>query len=294
MDHNVTIECLYTVEGKRREVETANVGRCASVSESAVVETRRRSWNSAGCSRSDTKIRCGSHRSESVNLKATVQYAVSTLLAAMVLFGCSSNVTMTAPTIPTPLIAKIPMSVGLRMPEEFEHFVHEEQVLGRESWSIDLGRSHAALFTQLFEHMFGRITILNTEDDAGQFAIDALIEPSIDAFEFSVPNQSKTDAFAVWIRYRLKVYDRNGELIANWPLSAYGKSQTAGIGGSEALRHAAVLAMRDAAALMIMQLDKATGISALGSSTEPVSTGVEADDDEVRATARGGSEDDSG
>ncbi|MDH4255688.1 MAG: hypothetical protein OEX13_14345, partial [Gammaproteobacteria bacterium] len=75
--------------------------------------------------------------------------------------------------------------------------------------------------------------------------------------------QSQTDAFAVWIRYRIKIFDRQGTQIANWPISAYGKSQTSTFGGDEALRRAAVLAMRDAAALIIMQMDKTTGISSL-------------------------------
>ena len=73
---------------------------------------------------------------------------------------------------------------------------------------------------------------------------------------------SSTDSFAVWIRYRLKVYDHNGTLVSNWPVAAYGKSQAAG-GSSKALQHAAVLAMRDAAALMIMKFDKVTRISQL-------------------------------
>ena len=51
--------------------------------------------------------------------------------------------------------------------------------------------------------------------------------------------------------------------IANWPIAAYGKSQTSTFGGDDALRRAAVLAMRDAAALIIMQMDKATGVSEL-------------------------------
>ncbi len=52
-------------------------------------------------------------------------------------------------------------------------------------------------------------------------------------------------------------------------MSAYGKSQSTAMGGDDTLRRAAVLAMRDAAALIIMQLDKATGISSL--SREPLS-----------------------
>ncbi len=189
--------------------------------------------------------------------KLTIVYAA---IVASLLAGCSSSVTLDPPTIPTPLIDKIPASIGLRIPAEFESFVHTEEVLGRKHWKIDLGRSNAALFTQLFAYMFENVTLLDPDDDASLLSIDALIEPSIDAFEFSVPNQTKTEAFAVWIRYRLKVYDNEGTLVANWPVSAYGKSQSGG--GTDALRRAAVLAMRDAAALIIMKLDDETGMSA--------------------------------
>jgi hypothetical protein len=149
------------------------------------------------------------------------------------------------------------------MPDNFENFVHEEEVLGREQWRIDLGRSNADFFTQLLTFMFDEVTLLQPGDDATGLNFDALIEPSIDAFEFSVPNQTKTDAFAVWIRYRIKVYDRHGVMVANQPLSAYGKSLTTTMGGSDALQRAAVLAMRDAAALMIMKFDQQTIFTAL-------------------------------
>lgn len=189
------------------------------------------------------------------------------MLIAGLISGCAgSNVKLQTPNIPTPLIHQIPASVGLRMPENFYHFVHEEQVFGREEWSIDLGGSNAALFTQLFGYMFQNVIVLNDSDDPKTLAIDALIEPSIDAFEFSVPNQSKTDSFAVWIRYRIRVFDFDGNEVANWPVSAYGKSQTASISGSQALQRAAILAMRDAAALMIIKLDEMTGISKLAES----------------------------
>jgi hypothetical protein len=164
------------------------------------------------------------------------------------------------------------MKVGVRMPPEFEKFVHEESIYGQQEWSINLGRSNAALFEQLFAYMFSNVTILTAEDDPQLMALDALIEPSIDAFEFSTPDQSNTEAFAVWIRYRLKVYDPEGQLVSNWPVAAYGKSQTTKMGGSAALERAAILAMRDAAALMIMKFDNVTRISSLaGSATQPAS-----------------------
>jgi hypothetical protein len=188
---------------------------------------------------------------------------IGVALAAVFAAGCGSNVTLDPVTIPAPLIEPMPMSIAIRIPVEFEHYVHEDEVLGREKWRIDLGGSNAALFSQLFAFMFEEVTVLGPNDDASALAIDALIEPSIDAFEFSVPSQSKTEAYAVWIRYRLKVYDSAGDLYANWPLSAYGKSEKFGLTGDEPLKRAAILAMRDAAALTIMNLDKSTAISAL-------------------------------
>ncbi|MFQ5609873.1 MAG: hypothetical protein ACE5F8_06345 [Woeseiaceae bacterium] len=170
--------------------------------------------------------------------------------------GCGSNVRLDPPTIPPPNILQEQMTTAVRVPAQFQDFVHEENVLGRELWRIDLGRSNAVFFTQLFRYMFRDLVVIGPEDDAWQHSFDALIEPSIEAFEFSVPNQTKTDSFAVWIRYRIKVYDRYGTLVASTPISAYGKSLTTTMGGDEALQRAAVLAMRDAAALLIIKFDE--------------------------------------
>ena len=212
------------------------------------------------------------------------------VLSAVLMAGCGANVTLDPVTIPTPLINPMPLSVAVRIPAEFEHYVHEDEVLGREKWRIDLGRSNAALFSQLFEFMFDDVTVLGPDDDASTLSIDALIEPSIDAFEFSVPSQSKTESYAVWIRYRLKIYDSAGDMYANWPLSAYGKSEQFGLSGDEPLKRAAILAMRDAAALMIMNLDKSTAIAALKdrpaaimASSKPAGPGSEAAPDEQTA-----------
>ena len=115
----------------------------------------------------------------------------------------------------------------------------------------------------LFGYMFDDVIVLGPDDNALDHTFDALIEPKIEGFEFSVPNQSKTDAFAVWIRYRMQIFDSVGNSAASWTVSAYGKSQKEGMGGSKSLQRAAVLAMRDAAALILLQMNKATKIAAL-------------------------------
>jgi hypothetical protein len=223
------------------------------------------------------------------NLKLFWLRSLSATLFVAALCSCAgSRVSVQDPSIPTPLIDQYPMSVAVRFPEAFDHFVHEEQVIGKEKWTIDLGRSNRLLFTQLFGSMFEEFMVLDDTTDPKELPIDALIEPSIDAFEFSVPNQSQTDEFAVWIRYRIKIFDSEGIQIANWPIAAYGKSQTSTFGGDAALRRAAVLAMRDAAALIIMQMDKSTGISKLRNANarmNPTPSGVTPDEHNVQATA---------
>ena len=189
--------------------------------------------------------------------------AISIAVFLTALGACSSRVTVNDPSIPDPLFEKIPLSVAVRYPDVFEHYVHEEKVIGKEKWTIDLGRSNELLFTKLFRSMFDDLTVVDASMDPADLRIDAMIEPSIDAFEFSTPSQSQTQAFAVWIRYRIKIFDRDGNQFANWPISAYGKSQSTTMGGDDALRRAAVLAMRDAAALIVMQMDKSTRISRL-------------------------------
>ena len=182
---------------------------------------------------------------------------------ALLLSGCASNVSVDTPTIPTPHIERLPIDVAIRIPAEFHNFVHEENVLGRESWTISLGSANAIFFEQLFGFMFENVLVLGPDDDALDYTFDALIEPKIEGFEFSVPNQSKTDAFSVWIRYRMQIFDSAGNSAASWTVSAYGKSQKEGLGGSKSLQRAAVLAMRDAAALILLQMNKATKIAAL-------------------------------
>lgn len=206
---------------------------------------------------------CHSLRENSALMSNRLKIVLN-VMTAMIVAGCGgSKVTLHNPTIPEPLIDQMPLNVAARYPDVFDNFVHEEQVIGKEKWSIDLGRSNRLLFTQLFGSMFTDFEVVANDADARDLGIDALIEPSIDAFEFSVPSQSQTEEFAVWIRYRIKIFDKDGTQIANWPIAAYGKSQSSSFGGDDALKRAAVLAMRDAAALIILQMDKATGISKL-------------------------------
>lgn len=63
--------------------------------------------------------------------------------------------------------------------------------------------------------------------------------------------------------YARSDFDSVGNLFANWPITAYGKSLSTAMGGDDALHRAVVLAMPDAVALIIMRMDEVTGISSI-------------------------------
>lgn len=214
------------------------------------------------------------------------RFSTIIVVLAVALSACSAQVDLVDPKIPKLLINKIPVNVAVKYPEEFNHYVYQEDVLGDKKWTIDLGNANAKLFDNLFSAMFTSVYRMKEGESLDSLAFDAYIEPSIEAFEFSIPAMSRTDAYAVWIRYRLKIFDANGTQISNWPVSAYGKRQTGKIGGEKAVRRAAILAMRDATALISIQMDKATGISKLAAGAPPSSLPIK-DTTEISNTGSG-------
>ena len=173
-----------------------------------------------------------------------------------ILNGCSSQVKINDPNIPKLLINQLPYTVAIIYPENFDSFIHEEKVIGKKSWQVDFTRSNILLFNEVFRSFFTISKVIDTPDTDTSDNFDFTIYPSIDAIEFSVPEQSQDETFSVWIRYRVKIFDYNGEEIVNWPISAYGKTSTSTFSDEQDLAQAAILAMRDAAALIILQLEK--------------------------------------
>ena len=176
------------------------------------------------------------------------------------IINCSSQISIKDPGIPSLLVNKLPYRVAIIYPENFENFIHEERVIGRKSWKIDFTRSNKLLFNKIFSSFFSGITILDEVDSTSNLGFDIVIKPSIDAIEFSVPEQSQDETFSVWIRYRIKMFDNNGNEIINWPISSYGKTSTSTFADEQDLAIAAELAMRDAAALIILQIEKSEKI----------------------------------
>jgi hypothetical protein len=174
--------------------------------------------------------------------------------------GCSQSMTVQT-GFPTPVLEPLPLVVGIRYPDSLTDFVHQEAPPLEAEWTIRLGAANQLLFDKLFGAMFVETVVLDQEADvAAHPELDAVIEPTLEEFEFSLPRQSQTDQYAVWLRYNVRVYTPDGELISNWPVTAYGQVGAKKLGAEKSMQQATVLAMRDAAANIAVGFINAPGI----------------------------------
>jgi len=170
-----------------------------------------------------------------------------TLFAAVYLAACAASVLVGA-NFPDPLVEPLPVRIGLILDEELTGYEHYEEIPHEATWTIQLGEANAAMLGQLFQSMFLAAESVDDvplgPEDRRQF--DGVLRPELEKFEFDVP-RGRNDVFVeVWMQYRLRLYEPDGELVAEWPVSGYGKAE---IGNRErALNQAAVVAMREVGA----------------------------------------------
>lgn len=185
---------------------------------------------------------------------------ISILLVCMA--GCARSVDVPV-EFPEPLIEPYPLVVGIRYAEDLPDFTHIEDPLLEPEWEIRLGAANVRMFDTLFAGMFSKIIELaHDSDQPVDPTIDLIIEPALKELEFSSPRQSGTDQYVVWLRYNLKLLLPNGEVIGDWRITGYGQEDqgTMDLGSENALRDAAVTALRDTAANIIIEFPNAPGI----------------------------------
>ena len=175
------------------------------------------------------------------------------LLVPMVLpliAGCDQALTVPN-TFPEPVVEPLPLDVALVFSDEFANYRYRESVEGDAKWDIDIGKANVALFESVSRRLFRSATRVSSRPTGPEAAgFNAIIEPSVAAFEFSLPSQSATEQYSVWIRYTVKVFRPDGELLTAWNISAYGESGTTLLRPARSMQQATILALRDAAATL--------------------------------------------
>ena len=169
--------------------------------------------------------------------------------------GCSQSLALKVESeVPMPLISKIPINMGVYYDENFRNYTYRENTPDRENWSIESGASQMALFNQILPSMFREVIEIDSMPAAGTVAgVKAVLVPSIEEMQFSLPQETRLDMYEAWIKYKIRLLDTNGNLISEWPLTAYGKTETAFMKNREqGLNGAMELALRDAGAKLAL------------------------------------------
>jgi hypothetical protein len=196
---------------------------------------------------------------ESVD-KATVRrlLAVTLVAVCLVLSACNTSVTVEG-SLPTPLVRKLPLNMGVYYPPAFRDFTHKEKIYEQGTWTVDMGTQNLEFFRGMFTAMFDQTVEIQdlhipTGDEVGAGnvlvpeGLDGIIVPEIAKYGFLTPQISGLNFFSASIHYRINIYDKAGNLAVNWMVVGYGKSPTSMFRDGEALKDATILAIRDGGA----------------------------------------------
>lgn len=169
--------------------------------------------------------------------------------------GCSQNVQVQT-TFPEPLVEPLPVTVGVHYTEALTTYIYSEDLpADGMDWTFSLGSANQLLFESVFSEVFTNSRPVDAPAAAG---VDAVLQPNIKAFEFSLPRHSRSDQYGVWISYTIGVYGPDGELRTSWPVKGYGEVDSRRFKGNETMKQATVMAMRDAATIIIDSLNRDT------------------------------------
>src|SRR5690606_13392792 len=166
------------------------------------------------------------------------------LTASALTWGCVSSVVVES-DFPTPLVEALPVSIGIIFDEDLTNFVHVEDLPQQSAWTIDLGDANIQLLSPLFDTMFvetKRVDSVPVDGSAGH--VDGVLQPRLEKFEFDVPIGERDEFVEVWMQYLLTLYEPDGSVVTEWPVSGYGKAELTRR-REDSVRRAAIVAMRE-------------------------------------------------
>jgi hypothetical protein len=173
----------------------------------------------------------------------SVRWLATASLACLA--GCASEVIVES-HFPTPLVAPLPVKMGLIIPEELYNYIYTEDVPDQSVWTIALGDANVAMLEPLFRRMFSEIRTVEGLPVADA-DLDGVIQPTLEKFEFDVPVGERDKFVEVWMQYQITLFEPDGQTVYRWPVSGYGKSEL-GRDHEAAVQRAAVVAMREVGA----------------------------------------------
>jgi len=190
----------------------------------------------------------------------------ATALFSLVLAACSTKQVTVQGQFPAPLIEPLPVTLGVWYEPEFANHEFFDEAKGRSesSWVVKTGEAQVQMWSQLLQRMFLAMKPLDARPGPQQMnpAVDAVLIPRVDELQYAIPAHTNIKVYEIWMRYAFELVTTSGEPIAEWTMTAYGKTPTAFLrSDEEAVRLAGVVALRDAGAHFITSFQQVPEIA---------------------------------
>jgi len=143
-------------------------------------------------------------------------FKFSYLLVVIVSVSACSKSFVVVSDIPRPLIPISPLTAHLKYSDEFKNFEYIDSSKKRALEKVQFGAAQVNLFDQIFSSLF---TVVDESSPA-----DLVIEPQVLDFQYSIPAETKSTQYEVWLKYRLKITNGDNADIADWVVKGYGKT----------------------------------------------------------------------
>lgn len=185
--------------------------------------------------------------------RPTGRIGLLSALFVLLITGCGTTaVEVTGGEFPRPIVPSLPLTLGVHFSDTFRSYRLEESIPQRGDWSIDIGTAQVDMLQAVLPAMFDRVVeVDDLAPDTLPEGLDAVLVPTVQEMQFAIPFQTRSNFFEVWIRYEMSLIDPSGEVIARWPVTAYGKTRSLMLESAEAaMRDAAINALRDAGAFL--------------------------------------------
>jgi len=178
------------------------------------------------------------------------------LLLVVLCQSCTQSIVINT-TVPEPLVEKIDnFNLAVIYEDNIQNYQYEN-INSKSSacCEIDFSDSQLNLFRKILQSFFPGLIELPNNNSEMLSNVDLYMEPQLDAFEFLSPEESRNDKYAVWLKYKIDIYDNKKTLLSNWYITGYGEQSTGSFGVSESLTKAIDLALRDTGVNLAIKIE---------------------------------------
>ncbi|MFB3079501.1 MAG: hypothetical protein ACE1Y4_16000, partial [Lysobacterales bacterium] len=149
----------------------------------------------------------------------------------VLLSACGAKQVVVRGDFPSPLMDRLPLTLGVWYMEDFaNHEFFDESKSKKESdWIVKTGEAQVRMWDTLLSGMFENLVHMQAKPDPDTMnqVVDAVLIPHVEELQYAIPTHTHIQVYDIWLRYRFELVSTSGDPIAEWSMTAYGKTPTA-------------------------------------------------------------------